>query len=488
MNRLQRLASKGTQPNGESLITEQTRTTAGRIVARQVNGALTPYKDNKAEYVNKGYQNNDLVYMIIKAIVDKATVAPWALYKIVDDAAYQKSIAIRKELAQGTYTSESLKTVNKRIKEYKELRKKALKPVQDEGFAQILRMPNKHCTLSKHHAILWSYKLATGDYYELWETAGGGLRAGQPIQWTCLPSHLMSIRTNQKWPLDITGYTLLAGVNQDFEPEEILHEAYPNLDWDLQGSQFYGLAPIKPMAKRLQRNNESQVNGTKLMKNGGQRGIVYIKMPAEAIKDDFDGTMATDQTNEMKLRYDEILNNGQPGETAFSGYETGFTPIGLSPVDLDQVNLETHDFRMMCGAFRFPSQLLGDPESKTYANMAEASKAMILSCVLPLLNDREQSVSMQLENTKYKGGSYVFSADDSVYDELAVNRKDQVEYLSKADWLTPNEKRLEMDYDPIEQPEMDKIYVSSSIVPIEEVAMPPETNVNLNDPNLDYGT
>lgn len=495
MNKFTRLVQKGTQPDGTSLITAQTRTNVSRIVARQVNGALTPYADNKAEYVEKGYQNNDLVYMIIKAIVDKATVAPWALYKIVDDEAYQKSLVLGKQLAEGNYNKDNLHKTNKKIKQYLALREKALKPVADEGFTKLLRRPNKHNTLAKHHATLWSYKLATGDYYERWERAGGGLRAGQPIEWTVLPSQFMSIRTNQKFPVDIIGYTLLAGVMQDFEPDEILHEAYPNLDWAVDGRHLYGLAPLKPMSKRLQRNNESQINGSKLMKNGGQRGIVYIKLPAEALKDDYDGTLATDQTNEMKLRYDEVINSGQPGETAFSGYETGFTPIGLSPVDLDQVNLETHDFRMMCGSFRFPSQLLGDPESKTYNNMAEASKAMILSCVMPLLNDREQSVSAQLADMgKYSDGSYVFAPDMTVYDELSVNRKDQVEYLAKADWLTPNEKRIEMEYDPINTPEMDKIYVSSSLVPIDELAMPPEPAPDGENPDddeqnpIDYGS
>lgn len=462
MSILKFFRAKAYQPDWSSM-TPGVNNTA-RMVVRGINNTIVPYNDNKATYISKGYNYNDIVYMVVKMIVDKTIIAPWAVYQVVDEKAYQKALSYRKQL----HVPGVLVKYNAEIK-------KALKPYEtDDALNRILRYPNEESSLSKHHATLWTYKLVTGEYYERWDAPSGGPGKGKPTEWEALPSQFMNIKTNKAIPLKITGYQLACGTVTEYEKAEILHEGYPNLDWTVDGAHLYGMSPLKPLSKRVQRNNESQTQGGTQMKNGGQRSVVSLDMPDSVVKDDLHGSFTTDQTSELKQKYDEMIGDRNTiGSSIFSGYPVKNTPIGLSPVDLDQVNFETADARMIAAAFGLPSQLINDAANKTYANESEGQKALILRCCLPLLNDREQSLNRKLQAIdQYKKGDVVISFDLSQYAELEANKKDQAEYLNTAWWIAPNEKRVIMGETTLDDPNMDKIYVSSSLQPLEDASTP----------------
>lgn len=62
--------------------------TGGKFI--EVNGQITWIPDNLESYVVNGYQANDIIYSIINMIMDKIKVAPWGLYKVVDEGALKK--------------------------------------------------------------------------------------------------------------------------------------------------------------------------------------------------------------------------------------------------------------------------------------------------------------------------------------------------------------------------------------------------------------
>lgn len=458
---------KGTQPNGASLI--PAANDRARMVLRNIGGAITPYVDNKPKYISKGYNYNDLIYMVIKRIVDKAILAPWAVYKVVDEKAYKQAKAMRSDL-----------TTAKQQQKYKDLMTKALEPYEgDEDLNNLLTYPNEENTLSKHHAMLWTYKLATGDYFENWITADNG----RPLSLEYMPSqHTDVVVDNGQFPMKVAGYILNAGMKQPFDKDEVLHEYYPNLDWSVNGEQFTGMSPIKAQLRRTQRNNLSQEKSGEMINNGGERGVVFLKLPPD-LPGNFNGELTESQTNEMKEKYDEMTRPGTTGSTMFSGYEVGFQRFGLTMADMQQMEMEQWDMRMIAACYAAPSELFNDSTTKTFANAAEAGKALILSAVLPLLTDREASFNRQLRKLrKYKDGSVVVSYDLSQYSELEINRKDQAEYLNTAWWLTPNEKRVIMGETKQDDENMDKVLVPSNFVPLEDLyaedVQPLTTDVN----------
>lgn len=459
--------TKGTQPNGASMVQQS----VARTVVREMNGQIAPYKDDKVTYIEKGYNLNDIFYMCVKLIVDKATLAPWAMYEVVDEAEYKRAKAYRKQLGKPGMLLKYNKAITKALKPY----------TGDAALNKLLKRPNEENSLSKHHALLWTYKLVTGEYYERWGTAGGGLNGGLPNELEVLPSQFMNIQTNRAIPLRVTGYVLLAGTQYEYSKEEVIHEAYPNLDWTVDGNHFYGMAPIKAALRRNQRNNESQACGAAAVKNGGVKGIAYLKLPPGVQDIDIKGDFTNDQVAEMKLKYEEMLRGGSgtAGTTVFSGYEVGFTEIGLSPADLDQMNIEKWDSRMMAANLGVPSQLINDPDNKTFANQAEGEKALTLRCAVPLLDDREDSLNKQIQSyPQYAHGRYVASYDLSVYSELEENKKEQTEYLAQAWWIKPNRKQ-EIQGETVDtDPMLDKYYVPAGLVALDDLNVPPADSID----------
>jgi hypothetical protein len=63
--------------------------------------------------------------------------------------------------------------------------------------------------------------------------------------------------------------------------------------------------------------------------------------------------------------------------------------------------------------------------------------------------------------------------DLDVFPELQEDKKEQISYLERAWWLTPNQKLEEMGYGRSEDPNMDKVYVSIQVQPIDKVNVDP---------------
>ena len=128
--------------------------------------------------------------------------------------------------------------------------------------------------------------------------------------------------------------------------------------------------------------------------------------------------------------------------------------------------------KALCNIYGVPAQLLNDSDSKTYNNQAEGEKALTLRCAIPLLNSLTENLNRKLHTDwGYKGTNIYVGYDVQVYQELEANKTDQVAWLEKAWWIAPAQKMEIMgvktpDYIPAE--EMEKLYVPSSLQPIDQ--------------------
>lgn len=392
-----------------------------------IGGSLVPYRDNKLTYIQKGYGNSDLLYSIIKLIVDKAMQAPGAFYIIEDQEAYKRYKGLHSTIAgaePGRNTSEA-------FRELKKLRTKAMTLYQDDEYLQnLIEWPNANECFADHNAALWTYKLAAGDYYEAgWTPWQGGLEAGKPQQLYSLPPQFMTILASNSLPLTAIGYILQVGFNMDFTAEDILHEKYFNPEWDVYGSQLYGMSPVRAGLPRLQRNNEVQKRGAKAANNAGADVIVYVD--DENLMKGQQGQAAWKQIGALKDQWEaEQSGPSNAGKAVWSGYKMGVQRLGLTPVELELLESEKVDLRMMCNWYGVPSQLLNDPENKTYANQSEGEKALLTRCAMPLQVSRQRSFTRKLRSLPaYQNVPIVFEFDPTVYTELEANKVDTVTWL-----------------------------------------------------------
>lgn len=379
-----------------------------------IGGQLIWSTNNDKKIIENGYLANDIVYSIISLITAKAKVAPWDVYQVVDESSLKKYHAALQ------------------LKHYKEAldhRTKALELVQDEKLKELLDYPNEQDSWSDLIEQAVGFKLLTGDKYLYGQLISGGANDRLPNEIYVLPSHLMQIYASNDFPAKPSGYAIACGYVRDLTTEEILHEKYWNPDWTLNGSQLYGLSPLKAAAKNIDRSNSAKETSTRKFKNGGVEGILYND--DEALANDAD--LSEEQIGAMKKKWEEEYGGPRnAGKIVMSGYKMGWQGIGLSPVDLAIIEAEKWDLRMICNIYGVPSELVNDPDTKTHANRKTAEKALTSRCAIPQLVSHRDSFNRKLKTDwGYAGKNRYIDFDISVYSELQEDQKDRAEWMGK---------------------------------------------------------
>ena len=101
--------------------------------------------------------------------------------------------------------------------------------------------------------------------------------------------------------------------------------------------------------------------------------------------------------------------------------------------------------------------------------MIEARKAAITDAVLPELTALRDALNQWLVPgwSKEDNKKYFLDFDTSVYAELQDDMKSLVEWLEKAWWIDPNEKRVQMSYEA-KGPEFDECFIPAGITPLSQ--------------------
>ena len=122
--------------------------------------------------------------------------------------------------------------------------------------------------------------------------------------------------------------------------------------------------------------------------------------------------------------------------------------MSLSPKDMDFMEAKHTAAREIALAFGVPPMLLGIPGDNTYANYQEANRAFWRHTVLPLAN-RIAGAFAQWLGPGFSEGLALIVDTDRV-DALSADRDLLWERVSKASFLTTNEKREMLGFSPLE--------------------------------------
>ena len=273
-----------------------------------------------------------------------------------------------------------------------------------------------------------TYKLITGDSYMLGAIIEAGENTGMPNSLHALPSQHMSIKANISGVIkQVTGYELQINTITPFTTDEILHDKYFNPNWDGIGSELYGMSPLEAGMRILTRSNEGKKFAVSVLQNGGPNGIMMVKNA------NFEQADLAAQVDLIKQRWKEYIGSKNAGKIPISALEIDYKQIGLSPVDMAILEAELFDQRQICNLYGVPSQLLNDTDAKTYNSLPEAEKALTVRGALPALTSLRDSFNHKLQ--KGWGGKNrrrVVDFDMSAYPELQKNKKELMEWISKA--------------------------------------------------------
>lgn len=435
-----------------------------------INGRLVSIEDNQFNYLRYGYDVNDIIYSIIQLIMDKIKVAPWAMYDVKDEQALKAyhGMQRRKEWMPDDFAKA------------KDLRHKALEISKNPGkWGELVKYPNEYDTMPEFVANGCGYKLLLGNKYIWASLLSGGANAGTPNELYCLPSQYMQIFCTDSFPTKVAGYNVQMW-NAKYTAEEIMHERYWNPNWNVNGMQLYGVAPLKAALRVANRDNLSLTSSSERFNNGGISGILYMKNQVGQV----DGDQVLPEVQKLKQTMtSEWQGARNSGKMGLSGYEMGWLPVGMTAEEMQQIENEKWNMRRLCNVWGVQSQMLNDPENKRFNNAQEAERSLTTRCALPALTAFRDNINRKGQQHWGMRPKQIADFDMSVYSELSSTTKEITEWMDKMPWMSPNQKLSTLNLETNPDPRFDEVWITQQMgQPMSEWDMNP-VDTTLNNPN-----
>lgn len=292
------------------------------------------------------------------------------------------------------------------------------------------------------------------DWYAYLQVAGNSymevVRAGDAARelYVLRPDRMQLVPGRSGWPA-VYQYTV-DGRSQRFVPEPgkqrpILHLAlFHPLD------DHYGLSPLEAAASSVELHNAASGWNKALFDNAARPSGALVYRGTETSPNMTEEQFAR-LKSELEQNFQGQRNAGRP-LLLEGGLE--WTPLSLSPQDMDFIAAKHAAAREIALAFGVPPMLLGIPGDNTYANYAEANRAFWRQTVLPLA-ERSARAFAHWFQPGFGGQSIVLRCQLDGVPALAEERERLWRRVRHADFLSVNEKRALVGLTPL--PEGDEL-------------------------------
>lgn len=302
----------------------------------------------------------------------------------------------------------------------------------------IIRRPNPRQDGASLLEAVASHLLLAGNAYI--EAVGPGGEGGEVRELYALrPDRMKLLAGPDGWPqayeYSVAGSTVRFDQSAALPP--ILHLTFFNpLD------DHYGLSPLEAAAIAVDTHNAAASWNKSLLDNAARPSGALVYEGGEG------GALSAQQYERLKKEfadhYQGMSNAGRP--LVLEG-GLDWRPMSLTPRDMDFLETKHAAAREIALAFGVPPMLLAIPGDNTYSNYQEANRAFWRQSVLPLAGRIGCAVTNWL--APVFGEGLVLSPDIDRIEALSADRAALWERVSKAPFLSVNEKRLATGYGPI---------------------------------------
>ena len=349
--------------------------------------------------------------------------------------------------------------------------------VEDHPLLDLLARPNPLQSNTEFFNSLFGFLLLSGNAYIL----KIGSELGTPRELHLLRPDRVNIKGAGKPIPDRYEYVVNGKVQNIFpiDPDtgnsEVKHiKLWNPLD------DYYGLSPLQAAAEEVDQHNLSSQHNINLLNNGARPSGAVIFKP----KDDQGFTVNLSESQRQQLLTD--LNN------RFSGSQNAGRPMllegdfdwkemGLSPKDMDFINLKHMSATDIALCFGVPNQLVGVPDSQTYSNVAEARLALYEETIIPHLKLIQSDLNEWLVPMFSEGLEFCYDLEG--IPALAERKRKTYENITSAvnsGIMTRNEAREVIGLSPVEGG--DEIYINAALMPIGTPIVPePEDPISEED-------
>jgi HK97 family phage portal protein len=278
--------------------------------------------------------------------------------------------------------------------------------------------------------------LAGNAYVEAVGVAGEGAQANVRELYALRPDRMKLVPGPDGWPqayeYTVAGQTVR--FDQSAAQPPILHLTFFNPVDD-----YYGLSPLEAAAVAVDTHNAAAKWNKALLDNAARpSGALVYSGP--------DGLVLADQQferlkKELEEQYQGTANAGRP--LLLEG-GLDWKAMSLTPKDMDFMEAKHSAAREIALAFGVPPMLLAIPGDNTYSNYQEASRVFWRQTVLPLAGRIASALTQWLSPSF--GAGLVLAVDTDRIEALSSDRAALWERVTKAPFLTVNEKRAAVGF------------------------------------------
>jgi len=412
------------------MFTGETKVSAGRsvLVMNQVGKPQSTPKNYEA-FSREGYQANVIVYMCVNKIATSIGSIPWFLIG------------------------------------------RDKKPIEKHPLLDLLKQPNPMQAQSGFMESVSAYFSISGNSYieqvlvgktptELWPLRPDRMRVVPGP--TGVPNAFIFGNSGQEkiFPVDVVK-----------NRSDILHmKTFNPLD------NWYGMSPIEAAMYSVDQHNESGKWNLSLLQNRATpSGAFTVKAdstnPLGSIPD-------TNFNNLQQQIREDIAGAQNAGRILILEGGLDWKEMGLSPKEMDWIEGRNMSARDIALSFNVPPILLHIPGDSTYSNVKEARLAFTQETILPRMDYFRDEFNRWLV-PQFGDGLYLDYDKDSI-PALEQARAERGVELNNITYLTINEKREQLGYEPVENGDI--LLVSPGLAPLEDLFVEeptPEPVVNV---------
>ena len=350
--------------------------------------------------------------------------------------------------------------------------------VDNHPLLDLLYNPSPTMSQVEWFQALYSYLLISGNNYML--SVGGDNTP--PTELYNLRPDRMKIRSGTRAMPVAYDYMLKGQIVESYDVDQstgaskVKHiKLFNPLD------DYYGMSPMQASSVDIDQHNLANKHNVNLLQNGARPSGAVIFNP----KDETGGNVQLSDVQRNQLMNDvnqRFSGTGNAGKPMLLEGDFEWKEMGLSPKDMDFIQLKNMSAKDIALVYGVPSQLIGIPDSQTYSNFAEAKLALYNETIIPLLDRIQGDLNEWLVPMFNEQGLELRYDIDSI-PAMAEQRKRVFESVSagvKEGILTRNEAREQLGYEPIEG--ADSLLVSANLMPLNLADDMTEDNISEDIP------
>ena len=291
----------------------------------------------------------------------------------------------------------------------------------------ILNTPNEYQTGPEFFSYVMVNLCLNGNFYGYVNRTS----SGKVVEILPLKTENVSVKQDSQYNV-VYVVTFDNGAQDVMRPDQILHIRGMSMDG------VTGVSPIQYNANCIGAGIDARDYAANVFNNDATpRGVLHT-----------DGILDDDSYENIKSSWN-ASHGGIANSHKVAILEQGlkFSPVSLSPQDVQLLDMRKYTRSEICAMFRVPPHMIGDLDRATFSNIEHQDLGFYKATIFPYLMLIEARLNKALLNVTTQ--CFKFDTSNLLRTDMAT-RVDTYTTLITAGVMNPNEARMELGYNPRE--------------------------------------